>query len=104
VAAARDLSKLHVRIVGNLAGFAFTGVVLVVTLCRERIGCAQTSLDTVIAMFLVAYLYWIGVARYIDLKPIRKDPDAQISTISASANRRKLTPQYSNASPGWAAS
>lgn len=47
------MSKLHVGIVGSLAGFAFTGVVLVVTL----------------VMFLVAYLYWVGSAFLISYLP-----------------------------------
>lgn len=64
-----ETSKLHVTIVGNLAGFAFTGVVLVVTLSRERTGGAQISLDTVIVMFLVAYLYWIGASFLISFLP-----------------------------------
>ena len=64
-----EVSKLHVAIVGNLAGFAFTGVVLVVTLSRERTGGAQISLDTVILMFLIAYLYWIGASFLISFFP-----------------------------------
>ena len=64
-----EISKLHVMIVGNLAGFAFTGVVLVVTLSRERTGGAQISLDTVIVMFLVAYLYWVGASFLISFLP-----------------------------------
>lgn len=64
-----EISKLHVGIVGNLAGFAFTGVVLVVTLSREKTVGAQTSLDTVIVMFLVAYLYWIGASFLISFFP-----------------------------------
>lgn len=71
-----EISKLHVGIVGNLAGFAFTGVVLVVTLSRERTGGAQTALDTVIVMFLVAYLYWIGASFLISFLPhARKSGD-----------------------------
>ncbi len=54
---------------GSLAGFAFTGVVLVVTLVRDRLAAAQVSLDTVIVMFLVAYLYWIGAAFLISYLP-----------------------------------
>jgi hypothetical protein len=64
-----EVSKLHVGIVGSLAGFAFTGVVLVVTLVRDRPAAAQVSLDTVIIMFLVAYLYWIGAAFLISYLP-----------------------------------
>ncbi len=64
-----EISKLHVNVVGSLAGFAFTGVVLVVTLARERSIASQVSLDTVIVMFLVAYLYWVGAAFLISYLP-----------------------------------
>jgi hypothetical protein len=66
-----EVSKLHVAIVGSLAGFAFTGVVLVVTLARDIGQSAQVALDTVILMFLVAYLYWIGGAFLISYLPGR---------------------------------
>jgi hypothetical protein len=64
-----EVSKLHVAIVGTLAGFAFTGVVLVVTFARDRPAAADTSLDTVVVMFLVAYLYWVGSAFLISYLP-----------------------------------
>jgi hypothetical protein len=64
-----DTAKSHVGIMGGLAGFAFTGVVLVVTLARDRPGVADHSLDTVIVMFLVAYLWWIGNAFLITYIP-----------------------------------
>jgi hypothetical protein len=56
-------------IVGTLAGFAFTGVVLVVTLPSDKTATAHVALDTVIAMFLVAYLYWVGSAFLISFLP-----------------------------------
>ena len=64
-----DTAKSHVGIMGGLAGFAFTGVVLVVTLARDRPGVADSSLDTVIVMFLVAYLWWVGNAFLITYIP-----------------------------------
>jgi len=64
-----EVMKLHVVIVGTLAGFAFTGVVLVVTLARDRPAAAQIPLDSVIAMFLVAYLWWVGGAFLISYLP-----------------------------------
>ena len=64
-----DTAKSHVGIMGGLAGFAFTGVVLVVTLARDRPGVAGSSLDTVIVMFLVAYLWWVGNAFLITYIP-----------------------------------
>jgi len=55
-------ANVHVGIMGGLAGVAFTGVVLVVTLARERPDTVANSLDTVIVMFLVAFLWWVGNA------------------------------------------
>lgn len=63
------VSQLHVTIVGTLAGFAFTGVVLVVTFAHDRPGRAEISLDTVVVMFLVSYLYWVGSAFLISYLP-----------------------------------
>ena len=62
-------AQMHVGIMAGLAGFAFTGVVLVVTLARDRPGVAGNSLDTVIVMFLVAYLWWVGNAFLISYIP-----------------------------------
>jgi hypothetical protein len=62
-------ANMHVGIMGGLAGFAFTGVVLVVTLARDRPGTVASSLDTVIVMFLVAYLWWVGNAFLISYIP-----------------------------------
>jgi hypothetical protein len=64
-----EVSKLHVNIVGSLAGFAFTGVVLIVTLARDKTGVAGVALDTSILMFLVAFLYWVGSAFLISYLP-----------------------------------
>jgi hypothetical protein len=64
-----DTAKSHVAIIGGLAGFAFTGVVLVVTLARDRPGVADHSLEIVIVMFLVAYLWWVGNAFLITYIP-----------------------------------
>ena len=64
-----DTTKLHVGIMASLAGFAFTGVVLVVSLARDRPGVVGSSLDTVIVMFLVAYLWWVGNAFLISFMP-----------------------------------
>jgi hypothetical protein len=62
-----DTARSHAGIMGGLAGFAFTGVVLVVTLARDR--PADSSLDTVIVMFLVAYVWWVGSAFLITFIP-----------------------------------
>ena len=67
-----EVSKLHVMIVGTLAGFAFTGVILVVTFAHDRPGGNGAALDTVILMFLVSYLYWVGAAFLISYVPHRE--------------------------------
>jgi hypothetical protein len=67
-----ETAKLHVTILAGLAGFAFTGIVLVVTLVRDRTGAADTSLDIVIVMFLVAYLWWVGGAFLISYIPYKE--------------------------------
>jgi hypothetical protein len=64
-----ETANLHVHILGGLAGFAFTGVVLIVTFSRERGGAVDTSLDIVTVMFLVAYLWWVGGAFLISYIP-----------------------------------
>jgi len=64
-----EVSKLHVMIVGSLAGFAFTGIVLVVTLAHDKSLIGEARFDTVIVMFLVAYLYWVGSAFLISYVP-----------------------------------
>jgi hypothetical protein len=65
-----EVSKLHVAIVGTLAGFAFTGVILVVTLARDKLVAESgIALETVIVMFLIAYLYWVGAAFLISYLP-----------------------------------
>jgi hypothetical protein len=43
--------------------------VLVVTLAHDRPGRSEVSLDTVVVMFLVSYLYWVGSAFLISYLP-----------------------------------
>lgn len=64
-----ETAKLHVAIIGNLAGFAFTGVVLVVSFARDRPSVVDASLDNVVVMLLVAYLFWVGSAFLISFLP-----------------------------------
>jgi len=64
-----DTAKMHVGVMSSLAGFAFTGVVLVVTLAQGRPGIAESSLDAVVAMFLVAFLFGVGNAFLITYMP-----------------------------------
>jgi len=57
-----DTAKSHAGMTAGLAGFALTGVVLVVTLAHGRPAIAGSPLDTVIVMFVVAYIWLIGNA------------------------------------------
>ena len=51
-----DLSSRHVSILGGLAGFAVTGMVLLVTLGRNLPDASGTAFTTLLAMFFVAYI------------------------------------------------
>jgi hypothetical protein len=64
-----DTAKLHVTIMGGLAGFAVTGIVLLVSLARSRADVAAASFDTVVVMFIVAYFYYVGNAFLISYLP-----------------------------------
>ena len=64
-----DTAKLHVTIMGGLAGFAVTGIVLLVSLARDRSDIAAGSFDTVVVMFIVAYFYYVGNAFLISYLP-----------------------------------
>jgi hypothetical protein len=64
-----DTAKLHVTIMGGLAGFAVTGIVLLVSLARDRSDIAAASFDTVVVMFIVAYFYYVGNAFLISYLP-----------------------------------
>jgi len=66
-----DTAKLHVSIMGGLAGFAVTGLVLIVGLARNQPDVPKAPFDTVIAMFVVAYFYYIGNAFLISYLPHR---------------------------------
>jgi hypothetical protein len=66
-----DTAKLHVSIMGGLAGFAVTGIVLLVGLARTSPAIATGPFNTVIAMFVVAYFYYVGNAFLISYLPDR---------------------------------
>jgi hypothetical protein len=57
-----DLAGKHVGIMGGLAGFAVTGIVLIVGLARGQPISATTPLSTVVIMMLVAYFFYVGNA------------------------------------------
>lgn len=59
----------HVQLLGGLAGFAFTGIILIVSFAMERGGPSNASFDTVVVMYLVAFLWWIGGAFLISFIP-----------------------------------
>jgi len=83
-----DTAKEHVGITAGLAGFALTGVVLVVTLARDRPATAGSSLDTVIVMFLVAYLWWVGSTFLISYIPHRDLNGELVPRVHFSLPRR----------------
>src|SRR3954468_2804978 len=54
-----DTAKQHVTIMGGLAGFAVTGIVLIVSFANNHAGAAAAARDTVVVMFVVAYFYYV---------------------------------------------
>lgn len=64
----QDAARLHVPVMAGLAGFAITGVVLLVGL--NRTAHVETGpLGRVVLMFVVAYLFYIGTAFLISYLP-----------------------------------
>ncbi len=57
-----DVAGRHVSILGGLAGFAVTGMVLLVTLGRNLPDASGTSFTTLLTMFFVAYIGFLGTS------------------------------------------
>ena len=57
-----EVGRRYVTILGGLAGFAVTGMIFLVTLGRSLPGADNASYTTVVAMFLVAYIGFLGVS------------------------------------------
>jgi hypothetical protein len=57
-----EVGRRYVTILGGLAGFAVTGMVLLVTFGRSVPGADNASFTMVVAMFLVAYVGFLGAS------------------------------------------
>jgi hypothetical protein len=57
-----EVGRRYVTVLGGLAGFAVTGMVLLVTFGRSVPGADNASFTAVVAMFLVAYVGFLGVS------------------------------------------
>lgn len=57
-----EVGRRYVTVLGGLAGFAVTGMVLLVTFGRSVPGADNPSFTAVVAMFLVAYVGFLGVS------------------------------------------
>ncbi|HET9085866.1 MAG TPA: hypothetical protein VFN41_15820 [Candidatus Limnocylindrales bacterium] len=57
-----EVGRRYVTVLGSLAGFAVTGMVLLVTFGRSVPGADNASFTAVVAMFLVAYVGFLGVS------------------------------------------
>jgi hypothetical protein len=57
-----EIGGRHVPILGGLAGFAVTGMVLLVTLGRDLPDASGTSFTTLLTMFFVAYMGFFGTS------------------------------------------
>lgn len=75
-----DVARLHVPIMAGLSGFAITGLVLIATLTRERQATTE-AFDTVVVMFLIAYLFYIGNAFLISYLPHEDRTDDHVPRI-----------------------
>jgi hypothetical protein len=64
-----DTSKQHVTILGGLAGFAVTGIVLIASLTRSSPETETGALSTVVVLFVVAYFYYVGNAFLVSYVP-----------------------------------
>jgi hypothetical protein len=60
--AASTVAARHVTIAAGLAGFAVTGVVLIVTQRQNVAAAGETTLTTVLAMFVVAYMAYFSTS------------------------------------------
>jgi hypothetical protein len=57
-----EVARRYVTIMGGLAGFAVTGMVLLVTLGRTLPGASEPSFTAVLAMFFVAYIGFLSAS------------------------------------------
>ena len=64
----------QVIIVGGLAGFAITAIVLLVSLARDRADIESDSFNATVFMFLTAYLFFVASAFLFSFLP-KEDPD-----------------------------
>ena len=68
-----DVAGRQMVVLGGLAGFAVTNIVLLVSLARDRAQTATESFTAVVTMFLVAYFFYVGTAVVMGFMP-RDDP------------------------------
>jgi len=69
-----EAANRQVVILGGLAGFAFTAIVLLVTFARDRAEAQTDSFNALASMLLVAYLMFVGTAITFAFLP-HQDPD-----------------------------
>jgi hypothetical protein len=72
----RELASRLVVIAGGLAGFAVTGMVLLVTLARDEADAETDSFDATVFMFLTGYLFFVSAAFLFAFLP-RVDADGK---------------------------
>lgn len=72
----REVAGRIVVIAGGLAGFAVTGMVLLVTLARDRADVQTDAFNATVFMFLTAYLFFVSAAFLFGFLP-RADADGK---------------------------
>jgi hypothetical protein len=69
-----EAASRQVIIAGGLAGFAVTGMVLLITLARDRADVETDAFRAVVFMFLTAYLFFVATAFMFAFLP-KEDAD-----------------------------
>jgi hypothetical protein len=72
----REVAGRIVVVAGGLAGFAVTGMVLMVTLARDRVEVQTDAFNATVFMFLTAYLFFVSSAFLFAFLP-RGDADGK---------------------------
>jgi hypothetical protein len=82
-----ELGGRHVGILSGLAGYAVTGMVLLVTLGRTLLDNESTSYTTVVTMFFISWMAYSGTAfLFANLSDPKPSPDfTQLDTFDTAA-------------------
>jgi hypothetical protein len=75
-----DAARRQIPLLSGQAAVAITALVLLVTLVRDRSGVVAESFDTVLVMFLVAFVSFIGVGTQLVYLPNEEGRDGVLQS------------------------